>query len=623
MRVLNVGNSKLLVNLDNYGRIVDIYYPYVGMENHTNSKPVRYYFFQDKLYEDVEWKSEINYLNGTNIGEIKSVINDKISVISYDFTDLYEPIYYKIMKFYNKTDEKIKAKLLLLFDLDLYASPYGDTAFYDPETSAIVHYKSKRYVGVKLFGIMRDLSDYTVGKGEVFEDIKDGKLAGKAIDNGDVQFALGLDLEINPLSSDKAYLAIVLDRTLQGVRRLLKRISSTEIESEFTTNYMFWRNWINRKRIAIKNNNVESLQLSNLLNVSLFVIKNHMDQNGSIIASSDYSFVGVYGDSYTYCWPRDSAIASYALDIAGYGDLAIRHYTFISRLVSEEGFLYHKYNPDMTLASSWHPWFLNGRRIYPIQEDETALQVWAISMHYNLYKDIDELVTIYKDFVKPAIRFMIRYIEDGLPKPSFDLWEERYGIHIYTVSTVYGALTQASKLVADMGDEVLASDMISVANYMKEQALKKMVYNGRFIRRIDEYGRQDLTVDASMYSPYFFGMVNPKDQIMVSTVNAIENALLVNGGIIRYENDYYRRARQYPNPWIITTLWVAEYYADTGNYDKALKYLKWVIDRALPTGLLPEQVYPDTFESSSVMPLVWSHAEFIITIDKLKSYLGK
>ena len=189
--------------------------------------------------------------------------------------------------------------------------------------------------------------------------------------------------------------------------------------------------------------------------------------------------------------------------------------------------------------------------------------------------------------------------------------------------TVYGALTQASKLVADMGDEVLASDMISVANYMKEQALKKMVYNGRFIRRIDEYGRQDLTVDASMYSPYFFGMVNPKDQIMVSTVNAIENALLVNGGIIRYENDYYRRARQYPNPWIITTLWVAEYYADTGNYDKALKYLKWVMDRALPTGLLPEQVYPDTFESSSVMPLVWSHAEFIITIDKLKSYLGK
>jgi GH15 family glucan-1,4-alpha-glucosidase len=239
MRVLNVGNSKLLVNLDNYGRIIDIYYPYVGMENHTNGKPVRYYFFQDKLYEDVEWKSEINYLNGTNIGEIKSVINDKISVISYDFTDLYEPIYYKIMKFYNKTDEKIKAKLLLFFDLDLYASPYGDTAFYDPETSAIVHYKSKRYVGVKLFGIMRDLSDYTVGKGEVFEDIKDGKLAGKAIDNGDVQFALGLDLEINPLSSDKAYLAIVLDRTLQGVRRLLKRISSTEIESEFTTNYMF------------------------------------------------------------------------------------------------------------------------------------------------------------------------------------------------------------------------------------------------------------------------------------------------------------------------------------------------------------------------------------------------
>ena len=62
---------------------------------------------------------------------------------------------------------------------------------------------------------------------------------------------------------------------------------------------------------------------------------------------------------------------------------------------------------------------------------------------------------------------------------------------------------------------------------------------------------------------------------------------------------------------------MAEYFAEIGDIQRAMKYVKWVMDRALPTGLLPEQVYPDSLQSSSVMPLVWSHSEFIITLDKL------
>jgi len=612
MRALSIGNGKILVNLDEFGRIIDLYYPYIGMENHTNGKPVRQYIFTDRLYQDVEWKTSLSYLDNTNIGEVKADIDNKLSLIAYDFADLYEPLFYRIIKVYNKSAEPVKAKLLFLFDLDLYSNPYGDTAFYDPETNAIIHYKSKRYIGIKLLGIMKDFNEFTVGKNDIFEDVNDGNLKGKTIENGNVQSALAFSLSLNPLGSEKAYLTIAFDRTLQGLRKLLKRVTSTEIESSFTNSYMFWKNWFNK----FKTKEIDE-KLRDLFQISLLVIKNHMDQNGSIIASSDYSFVGVYGDSYTYCWPRDSAITAHALDLAGYGDLAVKHYAFISKLISEDGFLFHKYNPDSTLASSWHPWLMNGKRIYPIQEDETALQVWAIAKHYEYYKDIDVLVSIYKDFVKPAVRFMMRYIEDGLPKPSFDLWEERYGIHIYTVSTVFGALKSASKLVADMGDEVLSGDMITIARYMKEEALKRMVHNDRFVRRLDEYGNKDLTVDASMYSPFFFEMVEPEHVVMKNTIKIIEDLLTVNGGIIRYENDYYRREKSQPNPWIITTLWVAEYFAEIGDIQRAMKYVKWVMDRALPTGLLPEQVYPDSLQSSSVMPLVWSHSEFIITLDKL------
>ncbi|MEM3221859.1 MAG: glycoside hydrolase family 15 protein, partial [Saccharolobus sp.] len=129
----------------------------------------------------------------------------------------------------------------------------------------------------------------------------------------------------------------------------------------------------------------------------------------------------------------------------------------------------------------------------------------------------------------------------------------------------------------------------------------------------------DLTIDASLYSPAFFGLISPEDPIMVKTINEIEAKLKVSNGIIRYENDMYQRRKKQPNPWLITTLWLAEYYADIKNKNKALDYIMWVLNRALPTGFLPEQVDPETFEPTSVTPLIWSHAEFIIAINKLLS----
>ncbi|TRM85690.1 glucan 1,3-alpha-glucosidase, partial [Sulfolobus sp. E3] len=335
-----------------------------------------------------------------------------------------------------------------------------------------------------------------VGKGDLVSDLYDGYLGKNSIENGDVNSALGIEIKIDPKSFSKIYYVIVADRNLESLRRNMRKINFANVESSFTLTYMFWRNWLRNQRDLHLLDNIRKIY-----QVSVFTIRNHMDVNGSIIASSDFSFVKLYGDSYQYCWPRDGAISTYALQLAGYKELALRHFNFISDLLSSEGFLYHKYNPNRTLASSWHPWYLRGKGIYPIQEDETALEVWAIGSYYEKYGDIDEIAKLYKKFVKPSLKFMMNFMEEGLPKPSFDLWEERYGVHIYTVSTVYGALIKGSKIAHDMGDEILSEDLVDTANTLKEVTLKKMVYNGRFIRRIDEDGNTDFTIDSSMYSP--------------------------------------------------------------------------------------------------------------------------
>jgi GH15 family glucan-1,4-alpha-glucosidase len=617
MRVSSIGNGRMLINFDEKGRITDIYYPYIGMENQTAGNPIRLAIWDGKnLFLDEEWKTNVSYLDDANIVEITSEIqNAKLNITSYNFLDTDDAIYYSIIKIINNDSIQKNIKLFFIHDINLYANPFGDTAFYDPYSFAIVHYKSKRYLGFKAFTSTSTFSEYNVGKGDLIGDLYDGYLSLNGIDNGDVNSSIGIEMKIEPNSFLKLYYIIVAARNLEELRNIFRKINFASVETSFTLTYMFWKNWL--KKSQIKNMSLDNI--NKIYKVSLLTIRNHMDINGSIIASSDFSFVKVYGDSYQYCWPRDAAIAAYALDIAGYKELALRHFNFIMNVASSEGFLYHKYNPNTTLASSWHPWFYKGKRIYPIQEDETALEVWAIASHYERYMDIDELTQLYKRFVKPALRFMITFMEEGLPKPSFDLWEERHGIHIYTISTIYGALVKGAKLARDMGDEILSEDLVDTAGLLKEVTLKRMTYNGRFIRRIDEDGNQDLTVDASLYSPAFFGLIDPKDPIMVRTINEIESKLKVNGGIIRYENDMYQRRKKQPNPWLITTLWLAEYYADVNNKSKALEYIMWTVNRALPTGFLPEQVDPETFEPASVTPLVWSHAEFIIAINKLLS----
>ncbi len=72
------------------------------------------------------------------------------------------------------------------------------------------------------------------------------------------------------------------------------------------------------------------------------------------------------------------------------------------------------------------------------------------------------------------------------------------------------------------------------------------------------------------------------------------------------------------SPGFITTLWLADWYAVTAknseDLEKSLELLNWAVARALPSGVLAEQVNPYTNEPLSVSPLTWSHATFVASV---------
>ena len=79
-----------------------------------------------------------------------------------------------------------------------------------------------------------------------------------------------------------------------------------------------------------------------------------------------------------------------------------------------------------------------------------------------------------------------------------------------------------------------------------------------------------------------------------------------------------------PNPWVITTLWMAQYLIKSANkltdLKEPLDLLNWTCSHATTGGVLAEQMHPNTRVHLSTAPLTWSHAEYVLAVD---AYLKK
>jgi GH15 family glucan-1,4-alpha-glucosidase len=373
---------------------------------------------------------------------------------------------------------------------------------------------------------------------------------------------------------------------------------------------------------------------------SLLVLNTQVDAGGGILAANDSDVVMFNRDTYSYIWPRDGALVANALDVAGYPEIAQRFYEFAARTISKEGYFLHKYNPDGTLASSWHPWQENGLHQLPIQEDETALVIWALWNHFVIYRDIEFIKPFYRPLIKNAAEFMCSYRdkETGLPDASYDLWEERRGMLSFTTGTVFGGLTAASLFCTVFGEDELADHYQQVSSEIRDAASKHLWRPelNRFCRMIsrDDEGSliYDDTCDASLWGLFAFGLYDADDDRIIATVDALREKLWLKtevGGLARYEGDYYHQVdKRFPgNPWFICTLWLADHLAGIATnekeLDEPLKILEWVAEHALPSGILAEQVHPVTGKPLSVSPLTWSHATFVASTRRIMRKMSR
>ncbi|HEU4966821.1 MAG TPA: glycoside hydrolase family 15 protein, partial [Candidatus Saccharimonadales bacterium] len=194
----------------------------------------------------------------------------------------------------------------------------------------------------------------------------------------------------------------------------------------------------------------------------------------------------------------------------------------------------------------------------------------------------------------------------------------------YSVCTVIAGLEAAAKLAEATSHPADASEWRRAAAGYRAQLDKLCVPDGAFSKGFllsdDGTPEPDDTLDiSSLYGPFMFAGLPLDDKRMQRTLHAVHDRLYNSspiGGVIRYENDNYFLAKQQyqGNPWIVCTLWLAQYLLAVQRGQDAKDLLDWALARRMSSGVLSEQFDPEDGTALSVAPLVWSHAELVNTL---------
>jgi GH15 family glucan-1,4-alpha-glucosidase/ferredoxin len=652
-RDIPVGNGNFLICFDSDYQIRDVYFPYVGQENHAGWGPCRFGVWADGQLawtSDPSWQKSLKYLKETLATDVALLHEGlRVRLRCSDAIDFNRNVYLKRIEVTNLADSRRDIRLFLQQDLSMYGTKVGDTAYWDPRLSAVVHYRGARYMlaafcrkdaagadrhGVDMFAT--GTCGFRGAEG-TWRDAEDGALSGNPISQGAVDSTIGLAVALEPGASETVYYYLAAAQSYDELHQLHEVIKARTPAAMLDRTIGYWRAWVNTPA-----HNFGNLppKVQELFKRSLLVVRSQIDNRGAIIAANDSDVMQFSRDTYSYMWPRDGALVCHALDLAGFPDITRRFYTWCRDVLTAEGYLLHKYNPDGTPASSWHPWMVDGKERLPIQEDQTALVLWALWRHFWVYRDVEFVRPLYHSLVCRAADFMVdfRDAETHLPRPSYDLWEERYGVHTYTCAAVYGGLMAARNFAQTFGDHERAQRYGQAAVEVREAMARHLWSESlqRFIRRLvptDPGGWEvDSTIDASLFAIFKFHPFEATDPRVVSTMDAVSKNLWVNtpvGGIARYQNDTYHRVssdkRGVPgNPWFVCTTWLADYLIARGTTVEELKaavpIFEWVVGHALPSGVLAEQVDPYTNLPLSVSPLTWSHGTFVLS---LMEYLQK
>lgn len=622
------GNGRLLISFTDKGEANRIFWPeqdYVQQINNIFTG-IKFDDSDTRFLNENLWYVEQSYEPNSNILITMFENSDfGLRIFQKDFALNDQDVWIRNYTIKNICDRKLNIKMFLHTDF-ITESHNVRSGMMNFEDNFACIYNKEHTITI---GADKEIRGFQFG--DSLEAARKDSLFGKDEISMTSNMALKWEIgELNPNEECEFNLFFGFSYDMESGKEIFNNVKNENVRNLIEGEKKYWKCELKKyDRLLTGNEKIDDVYLKAILTFKLLTNRD----TGAILAGvevdENYTRCGRYG----YCWPRDGFFITRAFDLCGMREEAEKFYTvWAKRAQLPNGAWQQRYFLDGKLAPSWG-----------VQLDEIAAIIYGVWEHYKYTKSIKFLEEMW-ECIKKAADYLNNNIDkdSGLPRASYDLWEERIGEHTYTS----GAVASALKIAGDIADELNVDVPIAkIWRNTSEDIIKNIeekLWNEdekRFIRGIktrlnwwncetveietNKMGYKlpvaavDLCVDISLLGLAVpFGIFDPKDDRIKKTVRAIEDRLdgFPSGGFGRYEYDPYIGG----NPWIVSTLWLGMYYAEIGDTVKAKELLAWAVKNSTNLGFLPEQVDKFNGNRAWISQLSWSCAMFIILLDRLK-----
>ena len=619
-----IGNKKMIATFTSKGEMQRIYFP-----SKDNKQYINYFHTGVKVNE-----SDLIYLHEDINNTYKQYYDTDTNILNTEITNTYFNL--KILQTdYFLTKENVLSKKYIFIN---------DGAI-DLNTEFYVHSELlsdlNNFVGCKIVdgGMMQYAHDFafsTFSKGKDIikhqingsinnikrTEIHDKDYIGMSKDTS-IAYEIGL---IKPGEKKELQICILIDenKNISEIEDEIERVKRIDFEKEYINTKTYWRKYIkNHNGLKLKEPETayeERIYEIYKRSILLFPLLTNAE-TGAIIASPEIDENFTKCGRYAYCWPRDAVFMTKAMDILKMNKETEKFYkVFCKKTQSKNGMWEQRFYTDGKLAPCWG-----------YQVDETSSVVYGVYEHYK-YSKSEKFLKDNLQMCEKAIDFLKRYVKDIFEKTnkyhvSYDLWEMSEGIHLYSLASIYAAFECILKIYGILGNDVSEFENNRLKQEKVEKnkkeieklqlEIKKFINKYLYDEEKKSYIRntEDKKMDISIIGSVTpFEVFKPKENKIQNTVERINLSLRTyTGGYQRFENDNYMNG----NPWPIANLWMTLYYLETGEKKKAKETFDFVIKTVGKHHLLGEQIDNNTLKPNWVIGLGWSHAMFIIVLEKL------
>ena len=633
-----IGNKNIVASFNKKGEMLRLFYPTRDYRQFVDTMTVGIKVNDSSfinLYDDINNTYEQHYSENTNV--LNTQIENtyfNLQVFQTDFVCIKEDVIVKKYTFVNNNtidlnvDLLIYSKLLSSFNNMVGSKVENDIFMQYSHSYTFSIFSKNPILGYRLNNSSNEIESGTINDKDYVAMAND---AAVSFNVGTIKPGQTKQIDIFIYINDNKKIS-----KFDEIEKNVNQIKKMNTEDKLEEVKKHWRKYTKehdtlkvlnekenakwKKRLNFDDRKMNILKRVYSRTILLFPLLSN-SATGGISAALEVDEEKDKSGRYSYCWPRDAVFVSKALDILNMTEITDKFYEVFSKQTqSENGMWEQRFYTDGKFAPSWG-----------YQIDETASVVYGVYSHYEQTKEEKFLKDNLK-MCEKAIDFLKRYINDLFEKTnkyhiSYDLWEMSEGIHLYSLASIYSAFECILKIYSILGKNVsdfdnnrLKDEKISKSEREIERLqveIKKYINENLYDEEKNSYVRniEDRKMDISMLGAVVpFKVFTPKEKKIQNTVERINLTLRTyTGGYQRFENDHYMNG----NPWPIANLWMALYYLEKGEKKKAKEAFDFVIKTAGKHHFLGEQIDNSTLKPNWVLGLGWSHAMFIIVLEKI------